>query len=120
MTSNDDDICAEVDNLVRCGECFQSFNSSADLSLHSDLHRGGGAEVSLSSWLTEERCRRIASSRFPEINLEAVSLEHHDYIARQKAVRQSGGGEDPVPKMTTLQALESLLGSSKKTPSLLQ
>ena len=108
MTS-EDDICDEVETVVRCGECFQSFNSSAALTLHSKVHRGSKVEINLGQWLTEERCRAIAGSRFPEINVEPVSLENHDYVPRKREVS--------VPKMTTLQALESLLGSSKKPTS---
>ena len=105
------DSCDVVVSVVRCHQCFQSFTSREALALHAATHRPDQENFNPSQWLTQTKSSLIAGSKFPVLNMERVSLENHDYIFQQTARKERQVG----PKMTTLQALDSLLGSSKKT-----
>ena len=121
LTAHDNsDICDEVVNVVRCTECFQSFTSMAALNIHLELHRR--EKFCPHKWLTEDKYDRIVGSKFPEINIERVSLENHGYIFPKTESKQKMAGPyesktAPVEKMTTLQALDSLFGSNKNSTS---
>jgi len=118
------ELCDVVSNVLRCGECFASFSSKEDLTMHSKIHNAPNINDKVTSaikfssalfddseihqWLSEKKAQDISSSLFPKIVLEKVSTVNHQYIFPSKELAKK------AEKMTVLQALDSLFQPTTK------
>jgi len=116
-----------LDNVIRCEECFKSFQSESELEEHVVMHRKLSVQQFASQRVSGEKIREISGSRVPRIDLVRVSMKNHDYIQNKVVhkinppVEVSSGSPsdtkkaDTIPRITTLQALDDLFAPCKST-----
>ena len=96
-----------VETVDRCAECFLRLPSSSYLALHALGHRRPGVEA------------RAAASPLPALSLARVRVPP-DAMRRFRSLRVASGasgqgpaGKEAAGQVTTLQALDSLLGPAE-------
>jgi len=129
---NTSDVCAVLDKVIRCEECFKSFQSEQQLQEHLVTHGKPSVEQFAAQQVSKEKFEEINSSAFPKINLVRVSMKNHGYIQSKQLLDIEIGSSNlasiPSPilpsvckkseslaKVTTLQALDDLLAPTKKS-----
>merc|ERR1719318_1933809 len=120
---NSSDICDMLENVIRCEECFKSFQSRDELEDHTNMHRKQLVQQFAAQQVSKEKIKEIGSSRFPRIDIVRVSMRNHAYMQPFvshpiKPISSSPNiskKPDSLPKITTLQALDDLFAPTKST-----
>merc|ERR1712142_127928 len=117
------DSCDILDDIIRCRECFKSFNSNEDLITHSECHRKSLLHLFKINNITDSKLMSIRSSKYPIINISPVSLTNHPPVKVDKFTRIETKLKDAdlsanISKVTTLQALDDLMAPKRNIKAL--
>merc|ERR1712142_387718 len=117
------DSCDILDDIIRCKECFKSFNSNEDLITHLECHRKSLFHLFKDNNIPDSKLMSIRSSKYPIINISPVSLTNHPPVKVDKFTRIETKLKDAdlsanISKVTTLQALDDLMAPKRNTKAL--
>jgi len=125
VVNNAGEACDILDNVIRCKECFKSFQSKSELTKHSMIHEKLSVEQFASQKVTQAKFEEIQDSKFPKINLVRVSLKNHGYIQSTQIMvhddlhhvdsKSTVKKSESLTKITTLQALDGLFAPTKSS-----
>jgi len=125
VINNAGEACDILDNVIRCKECFKSFQSKPELIKHSMIHEKLSVEQFAYQKVPPAKLEEIKDSKFPKINLVRVSLKNHGYIQTSQIMehedlhrvnsKSTVKKPESLPKITTLQALDGLFAPAKSS-----
>merc|ERR1712179_886796 len=119
VVNNAGEACDILENVIRCNECFKSFQSNPELMEHSTIHEKLSVEEFASQKVTKAKFEEIRDSKFPKINLARVSLKNHEYIQTSNLNHVDSKSTlkkpESISKITTLQALDGLFAPTKSS-----
>merc|ERR1712142_434064 len=117
------DSCDILDDIIRCKECFKSFNSNEDLITHLECHRKSLFHLFKDNNIPDSKLMSIRSSEYPIINISPVSLTNHPPVKVNNFTRIETKLKDSdlsanISKVTTLKALDDLMAPKRNIKAL--